>query len=364
MVFGYPPVFQEYIMKKLVIIFVLLCVRYSNSFAGQEFMVNQFRPGAQWAVVSTVNTENIFTLVWQSDPGSAYPWKGQDGHQVGVFARQFYFDGTPRCDEFQVNTYWIGWQDNPYGASFDNGDFIVVWESYGQDGDGYGVYGQRYTLDREPIGVEFQINTITEGEQGYNPIVAADAQGNFIVVWSSGIGFSTNNIYARYYNSFGEPQGEEFMVNTYTTDVQLFPFVDMNANGDFVIVWDSQYQDGSETGIFGQRYNPDCTPLGEEFQINTYTEERQELAFVTVFSDGGFVVVWGSYMQDGSGWGSFARIFDNQGNMNLFIIQSCPVPPALVFVELFSVVGGKNDEGTLIKAFFFQETYELPDMIV
>jgi hypothetical protein len=303
-------------MKKFIfiLIFTLLVMSSLNSSANQEFMVNQFRFIAQWIPKCTVNTEDIFTVVWQSDPGSAFPWEGQDGHMVGVFARQFYFDGTPRCDEFQVNTTWMNWQDNPYIAAFDNGDFIVVWESYMQDGHGYGVYGQRYTLDCQPIGTEFQINTITKGNQGDLPIVDTDAQGNFVVTWASGMEINTSDIYARYYDSSGQPVGEEFRVNTYLPNAQVRPHVAMNDNGDFVIVWQSDEQDGSERGVYGQRYASDCTPVGEEFQINTFTFEAQQGTHATMFPSGGFAVTWSSYMQDGSNWGVYAQIFDNQGN--------------------------------------------------
>src|SRR5262249_30461450 len=31
-----------------------------------------------------------------------------------------------------------------------------------------------------------------------------------------------------------------------------------DANGNFVVVWDSAYQDGSAGGVFGQRFSADC----------------------------------------------------------------------------------------------------------
>ena len=47
------------------------------------------------------------------------------------------------------------------------------------------------------------------------------------------------------------------------------------------------------------------------------------------------------------------RIFDDQWKVNLFIVESCPVPPAPVFKKLFSMVGGKNNQGVFVKPFFF-----------
>src|SRR5262249_28744698 len=45
---------------------------------------------------------------------------------------------------------------------------------------------------------------------------------------------------------------------------------------DFVITWTSYGgQDGDLTGIFAQRYHPDGTPNGSEFQVNTHTTGDQ-----------------------------------------------------------------------------------------
>ena len=40
---------------------------------------------------------------------------------------------------------------------------------------------------------------------------------------------------------------------------------------------------------------------GSEFRANTYTYSDQIYSSVTALNDGGFVVTWSSYSQDGSG---------------------------------------------------------------
>ena len=77
--------------------------------------------------------------------------------------------------------------------------------------------------------------------------VAMDAAGDFVVTWAS-YGSEDGNafgIFAQRYNSAGIAQGTEFQVNTYTTDRQFEPSVAMDAAGDFVITWQSAGQDGS-----------------------------------------------------------------------------------------------------------------------
>jgi hypothetical protein len=61
--------------------------------------------------------------------------------------------------------------------------------------------------------------------------------------------------------------GSEFQVNTYTTNNQgAVPFgghlIASDSSGDFVVVWNSQYQDGDGYGIFAQRYDSLGGPVG------------------------------------------------------------------------------------------------------
>jgi hypothetical protein len=44
-------------------------------------------------------------------------------------------------------------------------------------------------------------------------------------------------------------------VNTFSVDAQVSPSVAADAPGNFVVIWDSNLQDGSGYGVFGQRYS-------------------------------------------------------------------------------------------------------------
>ena len=109
-------------------------------------------------------------------------------------------------------------------------------------------------------GSQFQANSYTTGGQEY-PSVAVGLDGAFVVVWQSvgsDNGDSSNlSIQARRYASGGIPLGGEFLVNTYTTDGQAYPSVAIDAEGDFVVVWQStgsDHGDSSYISIQGQRY--------------------------------------------------------------------------------------------------------------
>src|SRR5947199_350489 len=91
-----------------------------------------------------------------------------------------------------------------------------------------------------------------------------------------------------------QPLGSEFRVNTYTTSYQGRPRVAADGAGNFVVVWGSVVQDGSGTGVFGQRYSSSGAPQGPEFRVNTYTTGDQRSPSVAADAAGNFVVVWQS----------------------------------------------------------------------
>ena len=108
---------------------------------------------------------------------------------------------------------------------------------------------------------------------------------------------SANRIHDPSYGADGNVSGDEFQINTYTSIDQSDPSVTSLADGGFVVTWASDDQDGSQWGIYGQRYGADGNASGDEFRINTYTSNKQQSPSVTLLADGGFVVNLMSYLQ-------------------------------------------------------------------
>src|SRR5204862_333266 len=103
-----------------------------------------------------------------------------------------------------------------------------------------------------PSGGEFMVNTYTTGLQWY-PAVASDASGNFVVVWESlGQDGGLDGVFRRRFDASGAALGSVFKVNSYTTGYQLRPAVASDPAGNFVVAWQDEGQDGS-TGVFAQR---------------------------------------------------------------------------------------------------------------
>ena len=148
--------------------------------------------------------------------------------------------------------------------------------------------------------------------------MAADASGDFVIAWDSiGQDGSLNGVFARRFSNAGAPLASEFQVNSYTTGQQRYLSASVDADGDFVVAWHSDGQDGSLNGVFARRFSKVGAPLASEFQVNTYTEGNQGYGSVAADADGDFVVAWSSDGQDGSAEGVFAQRFSRPAILDI-----------------------------------------------
>ena len=212
--------------------------------------------------------------------------------------------------EFQVNTHTT-WDQKDAAIAMDaNGNFLVVWSSYSQDGGSGGIFGQRFNATGGPLGSEFQINTTTSGNQA-SPTAAMDAAGNFVVVWQ-GPGIRDEDIFAQRFDPNGLSVGVEFQVNSYTESQQLCPAVAMNAGGQFAVVWESQNipEDPNKTSICGQLYDSSGSTIGPEFTVNNEPAICR-YPNVAIGDNGSFVVVW---MKESGKNSIMARLYNADGS--------------------------------------------------
>jgi hypothetical protein len=274
--------------------------------AGGEFQVNTYTAGVQdWPTVAICDVGR-FVVTWTS--------YDQDGSDAGIFAQIFAPDGTKMFNEIRVNTYTTDRQKYPVVAMDADGGFVVAWQSRYQDGSEDGIYAQRFDNHGQKLGSEFQVNNVTLGYQML-PAIAMDPDGDFVIVWladtQEGMGAE---IRMRRYASDGTPQGTETFVNTYHNDDQADPAVAMDANGNYVVTWGSWGQDGDNNGVYAQMFYANGTWRGNEFRVSTETALSQDVPTVAMQRGGDFVIFWQSDAQDGSQWGVFGQAYDQDGD--------------------------------------------------
>jgi hypothetical protein len=244
----------------------------SGSAQGSEFTVNSYGTDDQVLPAVAVDGAGNFVVVWQS--GRFAQAEGQDGSGYGIFGQRYDSAGTALGGEFQVNVYTTGSQTQPQVSMRSSGEFVVVWCGVGQ-----GTVGRRYDSAGGALDSEFQVSSTTSC-QG-RPVVAIHEAGAFVVVWQSDLrerlDGSGSGVFGRSFDGAGTPQGPEFQVNTYTTLDQGFPALALGPAGDFVVVWSSRNQDGASDGVFGQRFSltplptATATPTGQATPTTTAT---------------------------------------------------------------------------------------------
>jgi hypothetical protein len=212
-----------------------------------------------------------------------------------VYAQRLSPAGGKLGGEFRINEATSYNQRTPAIAALSGGGFVVVWVSEQQRFENsVDVYARRYDAGGAPLGSEFQVNTGTS--VCANPAVAAAADGGFMVAWGEkDVVVRTNgwNVFARPFSSVGLG-GTVRRVNTELYGDQFAPKISA-AGTDYLVVWTSLGQDGSQEGVFGQFLESDGGLSGNEFRVNTTTISKQ--IHPTVASDGvgRFLAVWTSF---------------------------------------------------------------------
>jgi predicted Zn-dependent protease len=266
--------------------------------AGGEFRVNTSTSGDQEYSAVAMDNAGDFAVTWSNNQGSSW----------GVRAQWYNASGTPSGGELQVNTYTPDDQNHSAVAMDNAGDFVITWQSHGQDGSGWGVYGQRFYAGGAYNGGEFRVNTYTAGDQ-MSPAVAMNrTTGDFVVVWQS-YGESAAgmwSIYGQRYNLQGVAQGGEFRANSSTSYSMEAPSVAMDGSGNFLVAWVGYDAFGNSQGVLGQQFNATGATVGTQFTANTTTSNQQS-ASVALDSQGDAVIVWSGTASGSSTTGVFGE---------------------------------------------------------
>jgi hypothetical protein len=262
---------------------------------GGEFPVNAYTTGNQTSAALAADSDGSFVVVWGGVRG---------GDTNGLSGRRFDASATPLAADFPLNSATVGGQQRPAVVMTGGGTFVAVWES---TVTGLDVYARQFDASAVPLGVEFRVNSYTTDNQWF-PSVAARRGGGFVAAWSSsGQDGDGRGIFLKTFSATGLG-GPEFQVNTYTTGDQPLPKVAGDAAGNFAVLWHGDGP-GDTDGVFGRYYLAPGTPAGPEFLVNTHTASDQGYASVAMAADGDFVVAWESEDQDGEDDGAFAQRF-------------------------------------------------------
>jgi len=153
---------------------------------------------------------------------------------------------------------------------------------------------------------KFQTNTGANGWQAYRVAVRL-SNGNFVRVWPSNDQDGSNaSICYQIFDLFGVKVGDEFLVNvdTFSSDRIKLIVADFS-NGNFVIIW---Y--GDQNKIFGRIFDPSGIAVSDEFQANIIASDSQGVPSILAFKHENFVVAQNRKVQGTSEWNGYSTILE------------------------------------------------------
>ncbi|MCP4634004.1 MAG: hypothetical protein GY855_13850 [candidate division Zixibacteria bacterium] len=216
-------------------------------------------------------------------------------------------------DDFQVNDFYGPvYQGHSRIAVKSGGDFIITWYDF-RSGTNNDIYCQLYDYEGNPQGMNFIVNDDNNGIEQFDPDIAADDVGNFLIVWTdyreAGYPYYPD-IYGQFFDNSGQPIAENFVISQNNTSNKA-PSVAVDGSGNFIITW-YDLRNGN-WDIYAQRYAADLTPIGNNFKVNDDTDDGwQHFPRVGAAEDGSFMIVWEDYRRENDD--IYCQIYDNFGD--------------------------------------------------
>ena len=174
-------------------------------------------------------------------------------------------------------------------ATLGNGKAAIVWNADLIDSNESGIRGR--IVDHNGVfGPLFTVNTFELGDQ-QRPRLASNLDDRFVVVWESdGQDGSGSGVYGQLFDGEGHKLGSEFQISSQAPSWQGLPAAAMDRSGRFAVTYYASAE-GPETGddIFVRAYRADGTPFGSQIQLTT-PEGLQDYPSVAI-SDSGLIHV-------------------------------------------------------------------------
>lgn len=155
-----------------------------------------------------------------------------------------------------------------------------------------------------PLGGETLVNQTTTGQQGIvrdeeisdNSAISADANGNYVVAWTSLGANLQDQVFIRVFNADGTPRGNEIKIAEYTRSAAFLvktALVAMSADGSRIAVaWD-QYNTSTSTLMpWTQLCDGSGTKIGSAKVVSAYkTGERYVASGIAMDANGDYAVL-------------------------------------------------------------------------
>ena len=294
--------------------------------------------GGEYAVAGALPGDQTFPQAAVNSTGGYLVWQDNSVTTLGPRIRAARLDAnlSGAGADFVVSSNFkskaTGDQQKPQVALLQNGGAVIVWQ--GGKSSLQQIYARFISADGSFVGRDVRVSRRPKNNQK-DPQAATLADGTVMIVWSSdGEDGSLQGVFARHFSPTGKPLGSEFQVNQFTSNNQRTPTVAALSNGSFVIAWVSELQRGpSSVDVFARLFDGTATPVGDEFLVDTNTTNTCANPSAAGSAQGGFMVAWsqngtptfGTPSPGGivlspadttlstNGWDVFGCVFDGNG---------------------------------------------------
>ena len=212
---------------------------------------------------------------------------------------------------FTANEATDRYEFSPSATLLDSGDYVIAWiSSTATDPFAYTIVGEIFTPGDGAVGGG-NITLSPSLVDDFRPtrMTVSAVEGGFVLVAqyevndTDSVDGSGTAIVWRMFDNTGAETEAGGVLNTNTDLDQYDPAVVGLVGGGFVAVWTDNA--GDENGscvkmrIYTPGEDPDPGTLSGEIVVNTTTIGNQERGMVTALADGGFIVAFESYSDDG-----------------------------------------------------------------
>jgi hypothetical protein len=176
---------------------------------------------------------------------------------------------------FRLSTCSSCAQHDPVVAGNAGGSLLTAWNSV-IDAAHLDVSGRFFAATGAPLGADFQPAAGAAGPPQFSAATAADAQGNFILVWVT-LSADQSTVLAQRYDPLGNPLGAAVEVasdpaSSPSTPADFNPAVVAVPSGGFVVAWVRLLPDspsGSPPQVMARRFTAAGTPAAPAVQLST-----------------------------------------------------------------------------------------------
>lgn len=180
----------------------------------------------------------------------------------------------------------------PSVGALSSGDFVVSWTRASADGSRNGrIYARRYSSQGEEKSNELLLDSRVDSQS--NSSVAGLGNEEYVIVYDRvNWGITGWDVLGKKFNNSNNQTGG-FTASSDTLNIQWYPSAAKLTDNRFAVVWTDVDQNKS-TRVQARIFDYDCNPIGGEHTVNGSAPWDRSRPGVVGLDDGGFVTAWSS----------------------------------------------------------------------